>query len=503
MNKLWVRLALAFGAVTITGIIMAAILTNQQVGPQFRRFVMHDQMMNSPMIMTLADYYTHSQSWAGVETLFNEPPGRGENGHGPGWGPGRDQGPPGWWNNTPNLVLADASAQIIYDRLGRRVGSRLSQPEQADAIPIIEQQGQIIGYLVFDPPGFGALSGPAQMFLWQFNRSLVQAGLIAGGLGILLGLGIARGLSAPLGRLATAARRISKGDLSQRVPVTGSDEVADLARAFNEMAAGLQQAETLRRSLVADIAHELRTPLAVMQGNLQAILDDVYPLEKAEIATVYDETLILSRLIDDLRELAQAEAGQLSLNLQPVQLVPLIEQAVNLFEELTHEKGIKLAASLPSDLPTVLADPDRVRQVLHNLLANALRHTPDGGEIEIRAEESRGGFAREQGRDISPPLLRPPAPLLENTTPPSLLRITVTDTGPGISPADLPQVFNRFWRADKARSREQGGSGLGLAIARQLVEAQGGQIGVESEGVAGRGSRFWFTLPVAVSISSI
>src|SRR6185503_6314054 len=133
----------------------------------------------------------------------------------------------------------------------------------------------------------------------------------AGGLGVLLGLGIARGLSAPLGRLATAARRISRGDLSQRVPVSGSDEVADLARAFNEMAAGLQQAETLRRNMVADIAHELRTPLTVLQGNLQAILDDVYPLEKAEVAAVYDETLILSRLINDLRELAQAEAGQL------------------------------------------------------------------------------------------------------------------------------------------------------------------------------------------------
>jgi two-component system OmpR family sensor kinase/two-component system sensor histidine kinase BaeS len=351
--------------------------------------------------------------------------------------------------------------------------------EQTEAVPI-EVQGQTVGYVLVSLPGPADLPGPAQLFLRQFNLSLWQAGLIAGGLGVLLGLGIARGLSAPLGRLATAARRISRGDFSQRVPVSGSDEVADLARAFNEMTAGLQQAETLRRSLVADIAHELRTPLTVMQGNLQAILDDVYPLEKAEIAAVYDETLILSRLVNDLRELAQAEAGHLSLNLQPVELAPLIERAAGLFEELARDKGIKLAVTLPGNLPPVQADPDRVRQVLHNLLSNALRHTPEGGAIGI----------------IVDGLTRPPVSGL-----PSLIRVTITDTGPGIPPADLPHVFNRFWRSDKARSREQGGSGLGLAIARQLVEAQGGHIGVESEGVVGRGSRFWFTLPVVVSVS--
>lgn len=487
MNKLWVRLALAFGAVTIIGIIVAGVLANRQVDVQFRRFVARDQIVNSPMVTALADYYAQQGSWAGVENLFDGP-GRGDAmGHGMGMRRG-----------MPQLILADTSARIIFDQGDSRRGSRLSQPEQVEAVPIVSQ-GQPVGYLLVSLPGTSDLSGPAQNFLRQFNLSLWQAGLIAGGVGVLLGLAIARGLTAPLGRLATAARRISQGDLNQRVPVSGSAEVADLARAFNEMTAGLQQAETLRRNMVADIAHELRTPLTVMQGNLQAILDDVYPLEKAEIAAVYDETLILSRLVNDLRELAQAEAGQLSLNLQPVDLAPLVERAANLFEELTRDKGITLRVTLPPDLPPVQADSDRVRQVLHNLLANALRHTPAGGEIGIVVEKEQGGSpygrlrtgAGEPGEGVSSS-----GGQWSVVGGRDVIRVTVTDTGPGIAPEDLPHIFNRFWRAEKARSREHGGSGLGLAIAKQLVEAQGGHIGVESEGVPGRGSRFWFTLPV-------
>ncbi|MCZ7568324.1 MAG: ATP-binding protein [Ardenticatenaceae bacterium] len=299
---------------------------------------------------------------------------------------------------------------------------------------------------------------------------------------MLLGLAIARGVSAPLRRLAIAARRISKGELDQRVPVGGTEEIVDLAQAFNEMAGSLQQAARLRRNLVADIAHELRTPLSVLQGNLQAILDDVYPLEKSEVATIYDETLILSRLVSDLHELAQAEAGQLSLNIRPVEIGPVVERVVALFEEPAAEKGTALTLALPSDLPPVRADPDRTRQVIYNLLANALRHTPAGSQVAIQVEWPR---PLDEASSSHPPAMRQR---------PAALRVSVIDTGPGIPAQDLPHVFDRFWRADQARVRENGGAGLGLAIAKQLVEAQGGQIGVQSE--VGRGSQFWFTLLV-------
>lgn len=482
MNKLWLQLTLAFATVTLTGVIIAGLLANFQANTQVRRFVIQNQLAASPVGVALIDYYVQRGDWTGVETIIDDLSGPNGPGHGQGMMMRR---------GMPNLILADASGQIIYDRTQPGQVGRLNGSEQINAIPL-EWQGQIIGYLATSGPGFTDLSPLAQTFLRQFNRSLWLAGLIAGVAGLVVGLAIARGLSAPLGRLAAAARHISQGDFSQRVPVKGSSELADLAHAFNEMATGLQQAETLRRNMVADIAHELRTPLTVIQGNLQAILDDVYPLEKAEIAAVYDETLILNRLVNDLRELAQAEAGQLSLSLQAVNLAALIERAANLLEEPARSKGVSLKVDLPANLLSVQADPDRVRQVLHNLLSNALRHTPSGGSVAIAAQAMQGSRGTgEQERKFSPP---PPAPLPAVNTPHPSIRVTITDTGPGIAPADLSHVFDRFWRGEKSRSREQGGSGLGLAIAKQLIEAHGGQIGVESE--EGRGSRFWFTLPV-------
>jgi two-component system OmpR family sensor kinase/two-component system sensor histidine kinase BaeS len=240
------------------------------------------------------------------------------------------------------------------------------------------------------------------------------------------------------------------------------------------MAAALEAGETQRRQMVADIAHELRTPLTVIQGNLRAMLDDVYPLCKDEVVTIYETSLGLRRLVDDLRELSLAEAGRLELRLQPVAVAPLLAREVALFADIAH--GVALRAEAPPDVPDVLADPERLAQVLHNLVSNALRHTPAEGSVILRVmseAHTRGANSGGSG--------------------PSAVRFEVVDTGIGIAPADLPYVFERFYRADRGRAREQGGSGLGLAITRQLVLLQDGQIGVES--ALGHGARFWFTLP--------
>lgn len=466
-NKLWVQLTLAFSLVTIAGLIIAAFLANTQVSTQFRRFVAHNQMSNPALLAPLVDYYVQNGSWQGVDRVLDDFRSPGMMG-GPGGMGG--MGAPGLRRGAPGLVLADAGGRIVYARDSSFFGQRLSRQDQANAVTI-SANDQVIGYLVTALPPRDELTTAAQTFLNQINRVLLQAGLIAGGLGILIGLAIARGLSAPLGRLAAAAHRISQGELNQQVPVRGSEEMADVARAFNDMAVALQQAGQLRRNMVADIAHELRTPLTVIQGNLQAILDEVYPLEKGEIAGIYDETLMLSRLVNDLRELAQAEAGQLSLNVQTIDLATVISSAVSGFEGLAQEQEVSLAVTLPPTIPPLLADPDRVRQILSNLASNALRHTPPGGRVTITVDGLPGSAAAA--------------------------RISICDTGSGIPPQDLPYVFNRFWRAEKSRSRYEGGSGLGLAIARQLVEAQGGQIGVESKGIPGQGSCFWFSLPVA------
>ena len=278
---------------------------------------------------------------------------------------------------------------------------------------------------------------------------------------------VSRWLSAPLTHLVDGTQAIARRDLSFRVAEQGSAEMREVSNSFNRMAAALENAETLRRSMLNDIAHELRTPLTVQEGNLRAILDDVYPLEKAEIARLYDQTRHLHRLVDDLRLLAQAEARQLPLQRSPSDLVVLLEEVAELFSPLAGEKSISLNTSL---LPSsVFADVDRMRlaQTLQNLLTNALQHTPAGGDItlSLRAEE-------------------------ETAT------ITVADNGDGIASEDISYVFDRFYRVDKNRTRYTGGVGLGLAIAQALVEAHDGKIEVASAGV-GQGSTFTIRLPVA------
>jgi two-component system OmpR family sensor kinase/two-component system sensor histidine kinase BaeS len=429
-------------------------------------------VQDSPIVTELSDYYAAHGSWTGVERVLRDFAGarRGMMGRG-----------------GPTLILADAAGQVIASEAQSQIGARLAPPDLAAATPI-SANGQLAGYLLVRAGSGGALSMAGQQFLSQVNGALLQAGLLAGGLGLLLGVLIARGLAAPLSRLSAAARQIARGQLGERVPIAGAAEIADTARAFNEMADGLQQAERLRQHMIADIAHELRTPLTVIQGNLRAILDDVYPLEKAEIATIYDETVMLSRLVGDLRELAQAEAGQLALAIQPVETAPLVRSAIAPFEAAAAEQRVTLVADLPDPLPLVLADSDRVRQVLQNLVANALRYTPADGTITLSASLE----TNDQGRRTNDDGNVAPFFVLGRS---SFVRFTVGDTGQGIAVTDLSHVFERFWRADRARARDQGGAGLGLAIAKQLIEAHGGQIGVASR--IGVGSQFWFRLPVA------
>jgi two-component system OmpR family sensor kinase/two-component system sensor histidine kinase BaeS len=383
------------------------------------------------------------------------------------------------------MILADAAGQVVASEAQGQLDARLTQLDLAAATPI-SANGQLAGYLLVRAGSGGTMSMAGQQFLAQVNGALLQAGLLAGGLGVVLGVVIARGLAAPLSRLSAAARQIARGQLGERVPLAGTAEIADTARAFNEMADGLQQAERLRQNMIADIAHELRTPLTVIQGNLRAILDDVYPLEKAEIATIYDETVMLSRLVGDLRELAQAEAGRLTLDQQPVDVALLTRSAIAPFETAAAEQRVTLVADLPDPLPLVLADPDRVRQVLHNLVANALRYTPAGGTITLSATPETKDEGRTTNDDAAPSFVLGRS---------FFVRFIVEDTGQGIAADELPHVFERFWRADRSRSRDQGGSGLGLAIAKQLIEAHGGQIGVASR--IGAGSQFWFRLPAA------
>lgn len=285
-------------------------------------------------------------------------------------------------------------------------------------------------------------------------------------LGIAASVWMARRLTAPLEELAQGAQAVGSRNLSYRVREQGSHEVRSLARSFNKMAQDLDAAETMRRNLLTDVAHELRTPLTVLQGNLRAILDDVYALDKAEVAHLYDQTRHLIGLVNDLHALAQAETSQLSLDVQRMDIVELVEMSTGVFEPVADLEGVKMVVELPDEPIMGLVDRGRTTEVLQNLLSNALRHTPPGGTITVRTTRSNG-----------------------------TVTITVADTGDGIDPEHLPLIFDRFYRTDPARSRDSGGAGLGLAIVRAMVEAHGGTVRAESAG-RGRGSTFIIELPV-------
>jgi len=466
-NSLWMRLTLAFILVILVAVGAIALLIKQTTDLEFRQYITHSGMRASGSgIQKLAEYYQQTGSWEGVESLLGE--GVFVSGTRGMTVPGMDQRWP-MMGGRLDVLLADANGQIVFDSVGESTDKRLSSKQQDRALPITAlDEEQVIGYLLLAlpdrPDGWGSLE---QQFLDRMQEGLIVGAALSVGLGLVVGAIISRGLVAPLQRLAAAARAVAGGDLGQQVRVEGSTEVAEVSRAFNEMTAALEEGEELRQNLMADVAHELRTPLSVLQGNLRALLDDVYSLEKSEIARLYDETRLLSRLVDDLRELAQAEAGQLSFNLRPTDVGDVIRATVTNFEPAVESKEIHLTANVVNDLPPVLADPDRVGQVLRNLLTNALRHTPKGGQVTVSAGQSE-----------------------------DVVEIVVTDNGEGIAPEDLPCVFDRFYRGDRSRSRAEGGAGLGLAIVRAMVKAHGGRVSVASDGL-GQGSTFSFTLPLA------
>ena len=317
----------------------------------------------------------------------------------------------------------------------------------------------------------GMMAGMAETTTQAFRAAMLQALLLSTGAAtlaaVVVSLFVSTRIVTPIQRLLAASQRIASGHYAERVPTTDPDELGALAVQFNTMAAELEAAERRRVALIGDVAHELRTPLATIEGYTEGLLDGVVAPGAETWALLHDEAGRLRRLVQELQELSRAEARQLPLQLRLCPPAKLVEQAVRRIAPQFAEKGVTLSTDVPAELPPVQADADRIIQVLLNLLGNALRYTPAGGRVHVSSERQQDAVT-----------------------------VHVADTGIGIAPEHLPHLFERFYRVDKARSRALGGSGIGLTISRAIIEAHDGQIWAASNGMS-QGATFSFMIPVA------
>lgn len=418
----------------------------------------------SPSTMLLEAFYIGNGGWSNIDRLVNssQTPGQFPNqGQTPEQQPpDQQQFPAQDWNES---IVLDQNNVVLIDH-GRTNGLLVGQvytPEAGQPTTPIEVNGQTVGWIIRDSRD---IPHPLRLSISVLYPVAEIAAFLAI-LAVVIGILLTRRVVNPIAEVIAAAEKVAHGDLSARITMKkGNDDLSALVDHFNDMTAALQQNDNERRQLLADIAHELRTPLSVLRGRLEGIVDGVYPINEANIAPALEETYLLERLVEDLRLLTLAETRQLRFELREVDLAELLERTVSIFKPQALDKDVALDLQIEADLPKVWVDPQRLEQVIGNVLDNALRYTNEKGYISVTAS------AREDGAYVA-----------------------ISDNGPGVSPEEVSKIFDRFWRNEKSRARKSGGAGLGLAIARQLIEAQGGSIGAEN--VPTGGLKIWFILP--------
>ena len=451
MRSLAAKLTLAFLLVGLTGAVLVALLMGRETRRAFDRFVLLSYQRE--IVDRLADYYESNGSWD--ELTGAKPPMMN-----PRYGPrGPNDG-----HMMDLFTLANEEGQVILAGRQYPLGTQLTGEEMALAVPV-EVSGQYVGWVLFgqQPARVGTIAGSLEADFLQRVRQVLVAGALAATLvALVLGAILARTISRPLRELTGATQRMAAGELGIQVPVRTQDEVGELASSFNQMSNDLAMATRARRQMTADIAHDLRTPLSVILGYTEALSDNKLGGTPETYDVLHKEAQHLSHLIDDLRVLSLADTGELPLNRRPFEPLQLLQRTAVAHQPQATQKEITVTVDAAPTLPLLTVDPERMAQVLNNLVNNALRHTPAGGQITLSAAARDGNVL-----------------------------LAVTDTGAGIHADDLPFIFNRFYRGDQAR-QQNGESGLGLAIARSIVEAHGGTITVES--TPGIGSTFTITL---------
>lgn len=376
-----------------------------------------------PFVSTLEGYYLAKGNWDGIEIVFESMNGL----------------------DSMSTLLLDSEQRVVLDRrldTVLTVGSHY-EIQHNDVVFNLNVYGENVGYLIITPYSIAQRFGVARAIIFPVG---IISFLLALFLVIVSTLLIRRFVN-PLADVIFAAREVSSGKLNTRIPMKGPQDLQSLSESFNDMATSLERSDHERRDMLADIAHELRTPLSVIRGRLEGIVDGIYAENGPQVSMALEQTYLMQRLVDDLRLLTLVETRQLQFDKQSVDVVNVINSVIDMFSAEAQEKDVSLSFSEKSGNLSTTLDPQRFEQVISNLVGNAIRYTLEGGKVWVTAHEIKDG-----------------------------VQITVNDNGEGIPPDDLPYIFDRFWRKDRSRSRSTGGSGLGLAIAKQLIEAQGGTI---------------------------
>ncbi len=474
--KLKFRLSLLFLVVVAIGAATTLVLVRRSTETMFRSFVFAgDSEKARAYADILSAFRLERGSWEGVQAFLDEMPAllskeiatriRGES----GWGSS------GFAPSTlrslmaDRVVLADSDGMIVADTAKALVGTVHPSAHLDHGIPIMasfQRTGTVLVGSMID----SSLTGGDVRFLDSVMRSLVWSTAASTAIALLVGILFAARITRPLGALSVAARRVASGDLSSPVPVVGRDELAELSASFNEMTTELKRLDAAKKQVIADSAHELRTPVTLIQGIVEGMIDGVFPLDEKGLESVHEETLRLSRLIDTLRELEIIESGELELTIEGVDLDEAIGKALVLFAPAAKAKTIELGqGSAGPGRAVASGDYFRLGEVVYNLVSNAIKYTPEGGRVLLARGEGPAGF----------------------------VEFRVEDSGPGIGPDERERIFERFYRIDRSRSSGTGGRGLGLAIASEIVKAHGGSIAIEDSDLGG--ASFVVRLPRFVS----
>jgi two-component system, OmpR family, sensor histidine kinase BaeS len=443
--SLRIKLVLILITVVIIAIGGTVLLVRLDTRVRVNEYLFRGGMMGlDPLVESLEQYYSDTGRWNGVSSVLEDYAGmmgstmmQGRHGMRVMAGTDRIQ-----VVGTDGIVIADTGTMP-------ETGQAIAQDVLDESIQLKGERSETIGYLLVAGGGNQVRPGDELPLLQQLNTAAIRAGFIALFIALILALWLSSLLLKPVRKLTQAVQKFGSGDYNQRVKIRGQDELAILGNAFNDMTETLQRSEINRKELTADIAHELRTPLAVQRAQLEALEDGVYPLSLENLDPVLEQNQLLERLVDDLRTLALVDAGELTLRCVDLDIIDLVSGILDYFKPAAeaYKVTMELVTEHGGSSGMIWGDPDRLVQIMNNLLDNAIRHSPEGGHIQVTVDIGNEG-----------------------------VDILVKDDGPGIPPESLPYLFERFYRVDRSRSRNEGGTGLGLAIARQLARAHGGSL---------------------------